>query len=170
MPVSTSRKWKLRNAFQGLLLTQLAIFRRLEDRRIHMDLQNFNIHVPEAKRKKMTYPTKGPSLYPVALVVGQFAEHYKTYSPLELQCYPINTALTNPDDLMKRLLEEKMQKEQMEKVAADAEQEVAAVEESVESSSDNSSSDGSGDSDDDDDDDLDSVVKFNWILFKMEIL
>lgn len=84
-----------------------------------MDLQNFTIQVPEAKRKNMTYPTPKPSIYPVALVVGQFSEYYRTYSPLELQCYPINTALTNPDDLMKRLLEEKMQKQLAnEKVAA----------------------------------------------------
>lgn len=76
-----------------------------------MDLQNFTIQVPEAKRKNMTYPTQKPSLYPVALVVGQFSEYYRTYTPQELQCYPINTALTNPDDLMKRLLEEKMRKE-----------------------------------------------------------
>lgn len=96
-----------------------------------MDLQNFTIQVPEAKRKNMTYPTPKPSIYPVALVVGQFSEYYRTYSPLELQCYPINTALTNPDDLMKRLLEEKMQKQLAnEKVAAKSE---AAEPENLES-------------------------------------
>ena len=85
-----------------------------------MDLQNFTIQVTEAKRKKMTYPTAKPSLYPVALVVGQFSEYYKPYSPLELQTYPLNTALTSPDDLMKRLLEEKMRKRKQdeEKVKA----------------------------------------------------
>lgn len=85
-----------------------------------MDLQNFTIHVPEAKRKQMTYPSEKPSLYPVALVVGQFSEYYRTYSPLELQCYPINTATANPDDLMKRLLEEKMHKRSQEEAKAAA--------------------------------------------------
>lgn len=110
-----------------------------------MDLQNFTIQVPEAKRKRMTYPTQKPSLYPVALVVGQFAEYHRKYSPLELQCYPINTALTNPDDLMKRLLEEKMRKEVASAQKA-AEEEAAAKSGSSESSG---SSDESNDSDGD---------------------
>lgn len=110
-----------------------------------MDLQNFTIQVPEAKRKRMTYPTQKPSLYPVALVVGQFAEYHRKYSPLELQCYPINTALTNPDDLMKRLLEEKMRKEVASAQKA-ADEEAAAKSGSSESSG---SSDESNDSDGD---------------------
>lgn len=137
-----------------------------------MDLQNFTIQVPDAKRKNMTYPTQKPTIYPVALVVGQFSEYYRTYSPLELQCYPINTALTNPDDLMKRLLEEKMQQEQDDQVERDRENaEKAAIavpiaaaipgrstsvaEENVKTWSESSSSDESNDSSDGDE----SVVR-----------
>lgn len=126
-----------------------------------MDLQNFTIQVPEAKRKNMTYPTQKPPLYPVALVVGQFSEYYRTYSPMELQCYPINTALTNPEDLMKRLLEEKMRKrraddeanEQKDVAGAAAARATGAAEEAeqeiAKSSSESSSSDESNDSDED---------------------
>lgn len=96
-----------------------------------MDLQNFTIQVPEARRKTMTCPTQTPSLYPVALVVGQFSEYYRTYSPQELQCYPINSALTNPDDLMKRLLEEKMKKRSEEEEEATASAQKAKVAEAV---------------------------------------
>lgn len=100
-----------------------------------MDLQNFTIQVPEAKRKNMTYPTPKPPLYPVALVVGQFSEYYRTISPLELQCYPINTALTSPDDLMKQILEEKMAKRRVEAAAVTTEEETAAKGSSESSSS-----------------------------------
>lgn len=115
-----------------------------------MDLQNFTIQVPEAKRKNMTYPTQKPSLYPVALVVGQFSEYYRTYTPQELQCYPINTALTNPDDLMKRLLEEKMRKEVavasgsgVQKATGEVAEE--AVAKSISESSESSDEDSDGD-------------------------
>lgn len=50
-----------------------------------MDLQNFTIQFPEAKRKKMTYAREKPTLYPLAVIPGQFSEYYKTYSPAELR-------------------------------------------------------------------------------------
>lgn len=50
-----------------------------------MDLQNYVIQVPAAKRKQMTYEVQKPCNYPIALVPGQFAEYYRTYSPLELK-------------------------------------------------------------------------------------
>lgn len=106
----------------------------------------------------MTYPTQKPSIYPVALVVGQFSEYYRTYSPLEMQCYPINTALNNPDDLMKRLLEEKMQKQLVnEKVAAVS---IPPVPDNVKASADNvkSSSESSSSEDESNDSEGDESV------------
>lgn len=131
-----------------------------------MDLQNFTIQVPEAKRKNMTYPTQKPSLYPVALVVGQFSEYYRTYTPQELQCYPINTALTNPDDLMKRLLEEKMRKEV---AVASGSGVLKATEEVAEEAVAKSISESSESSDEDSDGD-ESVVRRLIILLVNNVL
>lgn len=59
-------------------------FRRKEDRRQCLDLQNFIMHLPESNRLKMSRPTPVPSNYPVALVPGQFQEYYRNYSAAEL--------------------------------------------------------------------------------------
>lgn len=53
-----------------------------------MDLQNLVIQLPSTHRPKL--PTSKPQPvnkltdYPIALVPGQFTEHYREYTPREL--------------------------------------------------------------------------------------
>lgn len=53
-----------------------------------MDLQNFVVQIPDAKRKIISRRNESfiPNRtdYPVALVPGQFSENYKRYAPSEL--------------------------------------------------------------------------------------
>lgn len=61
------------------------MFRRKEDRRECLDLQNLIVHLPEVKRKTLCRPNKPMSTnYPIALVPGQFQEYYRYYNPAEL--------------------------------------------------------------------------------------
>jgi len=64
---------------------------RIEERRAYFDLQTQIIHLPQKKRKYD--PTFKPqrSLYPLALIPGQYQDYYKKYTPLELKKLPINS-------------------------------------------------------------------------------
>ncbi|XP_066146541.1 titin-like isoform X2 [Euwallacea fornicatus] len=62
---------------------------RREQRRAYMDLQTFTIHYPRMKRKILTTPKTGH--YPVTLVPGQFIDHYREFTPTELNNLPLNT-------------------------------------------------------------------------------
>lgn len=57
---------------------------RKENRRECLDLQNFVIQIPEVARTQPNRPPTKPSSYPLALVPGQFQEHYRQYSAAEL--------------------------------------------------------------------------------------
>lgn len=87
--------------------------------------------MPETSRKQLTRPedTAPVSHYPIALVPGQFQEYYRKLSAAEIlyvnepiaartpslpstsnisfifRCYPINTALADPEQLDRRLRE-----------------------------------------------------------------
>ncbi|XP_066252715.1 putative leucine-rich repeat-containing protein DDB_G0290503 isoform X2 [Euwallacea similis] len=62
---------------------------RKEQRRAYMDLQTFTIHYPRMKRKILATPKTGH--YPVTLVPGQFIDHYREFTPTELNNLPLNT-------------------------------------------------------------------------------
>uniref|UniRef100_A0AAR5Q1X1 PHD finger protein 10 n=2 Tax=Dendroctonus ponderosae TaxID=77166 RepID=A0AAR5Q1X1_DENPD len=62
---------------------------RREQRRAHMDLQNWSIHYPKSKMKVLPAPKIGH--YPIALVPGQFTDYYRDYTPTELNNLPLNT-------------------------------------------------------------------------------
>ena len=57
-------------------------------------MQTFSIHYPQNGRGKMKVIEK-PSVghFPVALIPGQFTDHYRTYSANQLKYMPLNTAL-----------------------------------------------------------------------------
>lgn len=53
-----------------------------------MDLQNYIVQIPDSKRKEISksneFAIPKSTDFPVALVPGQFAECYRTYSSREL--------------------------------------------------------------------------------------
>lgn len=61
----------------------LLLFSRRENRRCCMDLQNFAIQVP-LKKRGMNSLKLSASSYPVALVPGQYSEHFVEYTPEQL--------------------------------------------------------------------------------------
>lgn len=58
----------------------------MEERRQCLDLQTFVVHLPAVSRTKMNRPKPPPSIYPVALVPGQYQDYYRNYSAAELLC------------------------------------------------------------------------------------
>ena len=56
-------------------------------------MQTFNIHYPQNGRGKMKVLAK-PKVghYPIALIPGQFTDHYRTYSSNQLKYMPLSTA------------------------------------------------------------------------------
>merc|ERR1719150_1334740 len=67
---------------------------RKEKRKAYFDMQTFSIHYPQTGKGKMKVIPK-PTLghYPVALIPGQFTDHYRTYSSNQLKYMPLNTAI-----------------------------------------------------------------------------
>ena len=61
------------------------------------DMQTFNIHYPKNNKGIMrVVKGPGPGNYPVAMIPGQFVEHYKSYSGRELKFFPLSTATSAP--------------------------------------------------------------------------
>jgi hypothetical protein len=69
-------------------------FCRKDKRKAYFDMQTFAIHYPQNGKGKMKIIEK-PALghYPVALIPGQFTDHYRSYSSNQLKCMPLNTAI-----------------------------------------------------------------------------
>ncbi|RUS91667.1 hypothetical protein EGW08_000640 [Elysia chlorotica] len=67
-----------------------------DERRAYFDLQTYTVHFP--KNKFATLPPKKTKIgaYPVAVLTGQYQDHYKRYSPEELKYFPVKTALHDP--------------------------------------------------------------------------
>ena len=68
---------------------------RKAQRSAYFDIQTFTCHYPKANKGKMSVVTKpAPGNYPLALIPGQFVDHYKSYSSRQLNMFPLNTAVT----------------------------------------------------------------------------
>lgn len=74
---------------------QLAQQRR-EERCSYFDMQTQIIHIPSNKTTRLPKHCTKPSLYPVALLPGQFQEYFKSYSPEELKNLPLGTVMDMP--------------------------------------------------------------------------
>ncbi|XP_067017721.1 PHD finger protein 10-like [Acropora muricata] len=74
---------------------QLAQQRR-EERCSYFDMQTQIIHVPSNKTTRLPKHCSKPSLYPVALLPGQFQEYFKLYTPEELKKFPLGTVMEMP--------------------------------------------------------------------------
>ena len=84
--------WIFHNIIKYLMVFNLHF--RKEKRRAYFDMQTFSIHYPQngkGKMKVIEKPTLGH--YPVALIPGQFTDHYRTYSSNQLKYMPLNTAI-----------------------------------------------------------------------------
>lgn len=69
---------------------------RREERRSCFDLQTFTIQYPLKKIQKVEVMPANRRRYPVALIPGQYQDHYRVYTPQELKYLPINTVLYGP--------------------------------------------------------------------------
>lgn len=69
---------------------------RREERRSCFDLQTFTIQYPLKKIPKVEVMPANRRRYPVALIPGQYQDHYRVYTPQELKYLPINTVLYGP--------------------------------------------------------------------------
>ncbi|XP_076442395.1 uncharacterized protein LOC143281206 [Babylonia areolata] len=77
---------------------------RKEERLAFFDLQTFMIQFPDGRYKKLPPEATKPSAYPVALIPGQFQDHYCSYTSDELRYFPLNTALYDPPKRMSNTL------------------------------------------------------------------
>jgi len=64
---------------------------RTEERRAYFDLQTQIIHLPQKKRKYDPDFKPEKSLYPLALIPGQYQDYFKRYTPSELRKLPLNS-------------------------------------------------------------------------------
>lgn len=64
---------------------------RIEERRAYFDLQTQIIHLPQKKRKYDTIYKPKKSMYPVALIPGQYQDYFKRYTEDELKYLPLNS-------------------------------------------------------------------------------
>ncbi|CAH8555381.1 unnamed protein product [Heterobilharzia americana] len=66
---------------------------RLSSRRCYWDLQTMQIHIPQRKYKLLEYPNFPGGAYPVAVIPGQFAEYFMSYTPEQLSYLPLSRIL-----------------------------------------------------------------------------
>ncbi|XP_064478222.1 PHD finger protein 10-like [Ornithodoros turicata] len=69
---------------------------RKDERRSCFDMQTFTIQYPTRKIAKVDLNSGARRRYPVALVPGQYQDHYTVYTPQELKYLPLNTVLYGP--------------------------------------------------------------------------
>lgn len=69
---------------------------RREERRSCFDLQTFTIQYPSRKIPKVDVMPTNRRRYPVALIPGQYQDHYRMYTSQELKYLPINTVVYGP--------------------------------------------------------------------------
>ncbi|KAM7295819.1 PHD finger protein 10 [Ixodes scapularis] len=69
---------------------------RREERRSCFDLQTFTIQYPTRKTAKPDASASARRRYPVALIPGQYQDHYRVYTAQELKYLPVNTVLYGP--------------------------------------------------------------------------
>lgn len=68
---------------------------RREERRSCFDLQTLTIQYPARKAAKLE-SSSARRRYPVALIPGQYQDHYRVYTSQELKYLPVNTVLYGP--------------------------------------------------------------------------
>jgi len=70
---------------------------RRNQRSAYFDMQTFTCHYPKANKGNMKVMKKpSPGNYPVAMIPGQFVDHYQSYNSRELKLFPLNTATSAP--------------------------------------------------------------------------
>jgi hypothetical protein len=70
---------------------------RRDQRRSSFDLQSFTIHYPQNSLSKILHKKRTkPGPYPLAVIPGQYTDFYKSYTPTQLRCFPLNTVVCGP--------------------------------------------------------------------------
>ncbi|KAG5445451.1 PHD finger protein 10 [Clonorchis sinensis] len=66
---------------------------RFTSRRCYWDLQTMQIHFPQPGYKLLEHDKHPNGAYPVAVIPGQFAEHYEVYTPEQLMRLPLSRCI-----------------------------------------------------------------------------
>merc|ERR1719273_1488967 len=70
---------------------------RKSQRGAYFDIQTFTCQYPKDNKGNMKVLKKPtPGNYPVAMIPGQFVDHYRPYSSKELRLFPLNTVTSAP--------------------------------------------------------------------------
>ncbi|MPC27465.1 PHD finger protein 10 [Portunus trituberculatus] len=67
-----------------------------EERRYSFDLQTFTLQMPVGRGKKLPSEYTKIGFYPVAVLPGQFTNHYREYSSQALKTMPLTTIMSAP--------------------------------------------------------------------------
>lgn len=67
-----------------------------EERRYSFDLQTFTLQMPAGRGKKLPPAYTKIGFYPVAVLPGQFTNHYREYSSQALKTMPLTTIMSAP--------------------------------------------------------------------------
>jgi len=72
---------------------------RTSQRRAYFDIQTFTCQYPKDNKGIMKVLKKPrPGNYPIAMIPGQFVDHYRPYSSKELRLFPLNTVTSATPD------------------------------------------------------------------------
>ncbi|TGZ70974.1 hypothetical protein CRM22_002889 [Opisthorchis felineus] len=66
---------------------------RFTSRRCYWDLQTMQIHFPQPGYRLLEHDKHPNGAYPVAVIPGQFAEHYEVYTPEQLMRLPLSRCI-----------------------------------------------------------------------------
>lgn len=91
MPNYLKKAMKQVSAFNARLNRQ-----RKDEYGLYYDMQTNVLQIPQHKMKKVHPDYTRPSLYPCALIPGQFQEFCQKYTSSELNYFPLNTVVYGP--------------------------------------------------------------------------
>ncbi|XP_039266830.2 uncharacterized protein LOC120342179 isoform X1 [Styela clava] len=92
---------------------------------LYYDMQTNVLQIPQRKMKKVHPDFTRPSLYPCALIPGQFQEYCQKYTSDELNYFPLNTVVYGPPpppplDLLDSMDSDASEQESMDTETADS--------------------------------------------------
>ncbi|GFS08696.1 PHD finger protein 10 [Elysia marginata] len=67
-----------------------------DERRAYFDLQTYTVHFPKSKFSTLPPRRTKIGAYPVAVLTGQYQDHFRKYNPEELKYFPVKTVLQDP--------------------------------------------------------------------------
>lgn len=96
MDASKIKAYIKKAAKQAAEFNALLMREKREERQYYFDLQTMQLHMPQAKMKKLSKEDTKIGAYPVAVIPGQYQDYCRYYSADELNYLPLNTAIYGP--------------------------------------------------------------------------